>query len=189
MTNHIDPVPYHNRYLNAVTFIDHEISKILEVIEKKGYLKNSIIIITSDHGQEFNDNRQNYWGHTSNFTPIQLHVPLIIHWPEEVARRFDYLTSSYDIVPTLLQLVFTCKNPISDYSIGYNLLIEGNRTSFLLVGSYINMGIFESDRATALETSGRITITGMKAEPLEDAVPRMDVITQALDLMRKYYRK
>jgi hypothetical protein len=51
------------------------------------------------------------------------------------------------------------------------------------------MGIFEADRATALETSGRITITGMKAEPLDDAVPRMDVITQALDLMRKYYGK
>ncbi|MFO2971718.1 DUF3413 domain-containing protein [Legionella pneumophila serogroup 10] len=189
MTNHIDPVPYHNRYLNAVTFIDHEISKILEVIEKKGYLKNSIIIITSDHGQEFNDNRQNYWGHTSNFTPIQLHVPLIIHWPEEVTRRFDYLTSSYDIVPTLLQLVFACKNPISDYSIGYNLLIEGNRAPFLLVGSYINMGIFEADRATALETSGRITITGLKAEPLDGAAPRMDIVTRALDLMRRYYGK
>ncbi|HAU1151388.1 TPA: DUF3413 domain-containing protein [Legionella pneumophila] len=189
MTNHIDPVPYHNRYLNAVTFIDHEISKVLEVIEKKGYLKNSIIIITSDHGQEFNDNRQNYWGHTSNFTPIQLHVPLIIHWPEEVARRFDYLTSSYDIVPTLLQLVFACKNPISDYSIGYNLLVEGNRAPFLLVGSYINMGIFEADRATALETSGRITITGLKAEPLDGAAPRMDIVTRALDLMRRYYGK
>lgn len=95
---------------------------------------------------------------------------MIIHWPGELARRFNYLTSSYDIVPTILQRLFTCKNPVSDYSIGYNLLIEGNRTSFLLVGSYINMGIFEADRATALETSGRITITGMKAEPLEDAV-------------------
>ncbi|HAT1824695.1 DUF3413 domain-containing protein [Legionella pneumophila] len=189
MTNHVDPVPYYNRYLNAVTFIDQEISKVLGVIEKKGYLKNSIIIITSDHGQEFNDNRQNYWGHTSNFTPIQLHVPMIIHWPGELARRFNYLTSSYDIVPTILQRLFACKNPVSDYSIGYNLLIEGNRASFLLVGSYINMGIFEADRATALETSGRITVTGMKAEPLDDAVPRMDVITKALDLMRKYYGK
>ncbi|HAT8180432.1 TPA: DUF3413 domain-containing protein, partial [Legionella pneumophila] len=189
MTNHVDPVPYYNRYLNTVTFIDHEISKVLEVIEKEGYLKNSIIIITSDHGQEFNDNRQNYWGHTSNFTPIQLHVPLIIHWPGEVARRFDYLTSSYDIVPTLLQRLFACKNTISDYSIGYNLLNEGNRAPFLLVGSYINMGVFEPDRTTALETSGRITITGMKAEPLDHAAPRMDILTQALILMRRYYDK
>lgn len=106
-----------------------------------------------------------------------------------MARRFDYLTSSYDIVPTLLQLVFACKNPISDYSIGYNLLIEGNRAPFLLVGSYINMGIFEADRATALETSGRITITGLKAEPLDGAAPRMDIVTRALDLMRRYYGK
>lgn len=35
MTNHVDPVPYYNRYLNTVTFIDQEISKVLGVIEKK----------------------------------------------------------------------------------------------------------------------------------------------------------
>jgi len=189
VTNDTDPVPYRNRYLNAVYFIDQEVGKLLQLIKEKGYLQNSIVIITSDHGQEFNDNQQNYWDHAGNFTRAQVQVPLLIHWPGDPLRKIHYLTSSYDLVPTLLQRLFTCKNPVSDYSIGQNLLQEGNRLPFILAGSYVNMGIITADSIITLETSGRITMTGSKAEPLANGKPDMQTIHQALLLMRAYYRK
>ena len=187
LSNETDPVPYYNRYLNAVTFVDAEIGKLLDIIQKQGYLENSIVIFTSDHGQEFNDNHQNYWGHAGNFTRAQSQIPLLIYWPGEPTRQINYVTSSYDIVPTLLMGLFSCTNPILDYSIGQNLLLKDMRLPFILAGSYINMGVIEPDRITTLEVSGRVSVTDTKATPIPNAKPRDEVMNQALMLMRKYF--
>lgn len=187
MTNSIDARPLYNRYLNAVSFIDNELKKVLDSIAEQGYLKNSIVIITSDHGQEFNDNKQNYWGHAGNFTRAQVQVPLIIYWPNKAPRKIQYLTSSYDIIPTLLQRVFHCQNNPIDYSIGQDLLVESNRLPFILSGSYSNLALIESDRLMTLRTSGQIFIRNLKAEPQPNAKPRMKVLRKALKLMRLYY--
>lgn len=187
LSNDLDPLPYYNRYLNSVKFTDEEIGKVLKTIQKQGYLKNTIVIITSDHGQEFNDNQQNYWGHSGNFTKSQVQVPLVIYWPGEKPMNIEYMTNGYDIIPTLLTRLFSCKNPTADYSIGQNLLQEKGRLPFILAGSYINMGLIEPDRLTTLETSGRVTITDTSAAVLPHAKPRTKRIHQALGLMRRYF--
>lgn len=189
VNNDEDPVPYYNRYLNAVNFVDGEIGKLLKVIEQNGYLKNSVVIISSDHGQEFNDSKQNYWGHASNYTRAQVHIPLIIHFPEQEPRVIQYETSSYDVAPTLLQRLYQCKNQIKDYSIGQNLLIEQPRLPFLLASGYSNMGIIEPDRLTTLRTSGNFVITDLQAKPNPEAKLRMDIFKQSIQLMRNYYKK
>ncbi|PJE13524.1 sulfatase-like hydrolase/transferase [Legionella sp.] len=189
LTNEINPLPFYNRYLNAVNFDDQEIAKVLNRIEQQGYLDNSIVIFTADHGQEFNDNKQNYWGHAGNFTQAQIHVPLFIHWPGQSPRSIEYLTTSYDIVPTLVKHLFNCNNPTHDYSIGQDLLIEKGRLPFFISGSYINMGVVEQDRLTTLQVSGDITITNPRAEPTINAEPRVERIKNALTIMRQYYAK
>ncbi|CDZ76287.1 Inner membrane protein YejM [Legionella massiliensis] len=187
LTNETDPLPYLNRYLNAVLFVDSEIARVLKTIESQGYLHDSIVIITADHGQEFNDYHQNYWGHAGSFSDVQVHVPFIIHWPNKENMEINYLTSGYDLVPTLFERLFHCKNDRADYSIGQNLLVEQGRPPFVLVGSYIHMGIIEPDRITTLEVSGNIQITDKKEVPINQATPRMPVLNQALELMSRYY--
>ncbi|RUR18110.1 DUF3413 domain-containing protein [Legionella sp. km535] len=189
MTNDVDPIPYYNRYLNSVRFIDGELAKILTLLEEQGYLKNSIVLVTSDHGQEFNDNNLNYWGHAGNFTDVQVHVPLILYWPEQSPRVIQYETSSYDVVPTLLKRAFDCQNPIIDYSIGQDLLDEHNRLPFVISGSYSNMALIEPDRQTTLRTSGGALITNVRGEPIPNAKPRMPILKKALELMRLYYSR
>ena len=178
-----------HRYQNALKFVDAEIQKVLDAIEKQGYFENSIIFITSDHGEEFNDNHHNYWGHAGNFSAAQTHIPLLIHWPGESARRIEYATTSYDVIPTLLQHVFSCKNPVSDYSIGQDILLEKGRKSFTLVGSYSNMGLIEADRLTTLYASGDIVMTDPQLKPCHHVKLRMKLLKQAIALMRMYYAK
>src|SRR5205085_10797453 len=79
--NNDDVIEVVNRYRNAIHFIDDEINQILETLKKKKLLDNTIVMITSDHGEEFDDHKQNYWGHGSNYTPVQIHVPLIMMIP------------------------------------------------------------------------------------------------------------
>ena len=157
-----------------------------KILILKSYLHNSIIIISSDHGQEFNDNHQNFWGHSGNFTKFQTKVPLVIHWPNQSSKQVQYVTTSYDLIPTLLQNQFGCTNSVNDYSIGQNLLKNVDRRSFIITGSYTNMGLIESDRITTLNASGQISITDLIAKPTVNTKIRSDTFKKALSLMRKY---
>ena len=186
LTKFTNPQKLYNSYRNAVHFIDAEIQQLLQNLKKNGYLKNSIVIITSDHGQEYNDNHQNYWGHSGNYTDVQTAVPLIIHWPNAVAHKFTHYTTSYDIVPTLLHRVFQCSNDMTDYSIGRDLLDKNRDPLFILAGSYTTMGIIEDKQITTFHASGTINVTDRHATPL-NIKPNLHSIKHALKLMRQYF--
>ncbi len=129
---------YKNDYLNAVHYNDALVAELLAELEELGELDNTIILITSDHGESFNDNHANYWGHGSNFTHFQVQVPLIIRYPEYPPRNILKQTSHIDISPTLLQNTFGCITKISDYSNGQNLLGTLDKPRPFVIGSYVN---------------------------------------------------
>ena len=76
-----DPQPIINRYKNALYRIDGLVGEVLNDLAAKKLLNNTIIIITGDHGEEFNDNHLNYWEHANNFSRYQVQTPLIMFWP------------------------------------------------------------------------------------------------------------
>nr|WP_280124279.1 hypothetical protein [Coxiella endosymbiont of Ornithodoros amblus] len=39
----------------------------MQTLKTHHVLKNTIVIITADHAEEFNKSHQNYWGHTSDY--------------------------------------------------------------------------------------------------------------------------
>ena len=127
-----DPKPFFNQYRNGVYYADSLANQLLTAVGQKGLMKNTIIIITSDHGEEFDDNQMGFWGHNSNFTPVQTHVPMIFYYPHHSTKTFTYLTSHYDVMTTLLHDFLGVKNPSSDYSIGHSLF-KPQATPFLLL--------------------------------------------------------
>ena len=187
MHNDSPATPYYNSYLNTLDFIDKEISVVFNHLKTLGYLQNSIVVITSDHGQEFNDNHKNYWGHASNYSSYQVKVPLIIHWPGENPQKFRHLTTSYDVMPTIFSKLFNCTNNYADYSVGHSLLDLNKSTNFILSGSYVNYGIIEPDRLTTLHASGEFSITDLQLNDITNATPRTKILNQALRMMRRYY--
>jgi len=121
LNNETDPTSFLNLYKNSLHYVDSLIEKVLADLKKRQLLKNTIVIFTGDHGQEFNDNKQNYWGHGSNFSKAQTHVPLVIYWPNKEPQIYTHKSLHYDIAPSLLSENQGCKNKAKDYSIGQNL--------------------------------------------------------------------
>ncbi|NKB46755.1 MAG: sulfatase-like hydrolase/transferase [Legionellales bacterium] len=182
-----DPTPLVKRYHNATRFVDSQIKQVLQALEQQpGGLSNTLVIITSDHGQEFNDNGNNYWEHASGYTDYQLHVPLLIYWPNQSPKIYTHLTTHYDIVPTLLQEISSCRNPIADYSMGYHLLDSRDRST-IFVSSYSNFGIVEPHQVTTIFTSGNIVVTDRQGNVLPEAKP--SAIGNALTSMRRYFKE
>lgn len=88
------------RYLNAVAWIDHEISRFVDTLKKQNRFKQSLIIITGDHGEEFQENGS--WFHCSSLEAEQTEVPIMIKWPEGTEAPDQISASHLDLLPSIL---------------------------------------------------------------------------------------
>jgi len=131
-------------------------------------IENTIIIFTGDHGQEFNDNKRNFWGHGGNYTDYQIKVPMVVYWPGQKSGNYGHTTSHLDIAPTLMMDLFGCQNSISDYSDGRHLLDPKGR-DWLLVGGYFNYAIREVERITTAYATGNYEIFDLSNRVIKDA--------------------
>jgi len=90
-------------YLANVTMIDAKIGEILQTLEDQGYLENTIVIFTSDHGDALTDH-----GHSQKWTFYDTitRMPLIVWAPGryEGGRKVDGLCSLMDIGPAILEM-------------------------------------------------------------------------------------
>lgn len=187
-TSHTDPLPTFNRYKNALYYIDELVGEDLTLLKKQHLLDNTLVLISADHGNEFNDNHQGYWGHASNFTRYQTQIPLIIHWPGQKPLRVEHTTNHYDIVPTLLNRIFGLQNPLTDYSIGQSLFNK-IPPAFLLTHSYTSLGLVNAKKIITIYPSGYYQTQNLQAKLLSnEALPMKSIIT-ALGLTRRYYFK
>lgn len=184
-SNDLDPTPIINRYKNAAHYADINVKTILDLLESYGYSENTIVIITSDHGEEFNDNKDNYWGHNSNFTDVQMKIPFVVKWPHRVPHEVNALTSAYDVSATLLHHVFGVKNPIRDYSIGADLFHLPER-SYVLVGSYLENAIIESDRIVLIDKFGMLQYKDKRYRSIANDSSRPSHLFEVLKTMSYY---
>ncbi len=97
-----DPTPELNRYRTAVHYADSLIGSLLDDLRAQGLAEDTIVLVTGDHAEEFNDLKLNYWGHNGNFSDYQLQVPFVLHWPGRAAGRDVHTSSHEDWVPTLM---------------------------------------------------------------------------------------
>jgi arylsulfatase A-like enzyme len=87
-------------YAFEIEHADRHLGRMLDELERRGLLENTIVIVTSDHGMPFPRAK----GHTylaSN------HVPLAVRWPAGIAqggRVIEDFVDFTDIAPTVLDL-------------------------------------------------------------------------------------
>lgn len=188
LNNELDPMPFFNLYKNTAYYVDSLVGRVLDDLKNSGKLANSIIIISGDHGQEFNDNKKNYWGHNGNYSAAQLQVPLLIYKPDVEHEIYTHWTSHYDIVPSIFEDIFACENKISDYSIGKHLN-DASQRNWLLVGSKDNFGIVQPDRITSVYFDGTFDITDEKLNKIDNATLDTKLINEVLTSSSTFYRK
>jgi arylsulfatase A-like enzyme len=69
-------------YDNAIGYLDSEIGRLLGELQRRGVLERTIVIITSDHGEEFYEHR--LWDHGHSLYHQSVHVPLLMIAPGRV---------------------------------------------------------------------------------------------------------
>lgn len=93
-------------YDAEILYNDHILGKLVEELRALGVWDNTLIVIVSDHGQEFFDRGQHAHGH-ENLHEELTHVPLIMRLPATIPGgvRVPELVSGVDVMPTILGLL------------------------------------------------------------------------------------
>ncbi len=148
-----DPKPILNRYRNSLHYVDSLVGEAFAELEARGLLENSVVIVTGDHGQEFNDNGQNYWGHASNFTRFQTGVPMMLYAPGLAPAVYAHRTTHFDVMPTVLRNYLGCDEPFSTYSVGNSLFEPGGRDT-IVMSEYADFAIMHADQTAIVRKYG-----------------------------------
>lgn len=100
----LEMADYARYYFANVTSVDMYIGKVLQELEKMGVLNNTVVILSSDHGEMLTS--QGKEG-KNTFETEALAVPFIIHWPKglEGEKTTDVLFSVPDVLPTIMGLI------------------------------------------------------------------------------------
>ncbi len=93
------------QYDGEIAYMDAAIRVLFASLEAKGILDETLIVITSDHGETL-DEHDCYFDHHGLYD-CTLHVPLIIRYPGQMpaGRRVTGYAQHYDLVPTILDLI------------------------------------------------------------------------------------
>ena len=92
-------------YDTGVRYADMHVGFLLDALETQGVLDDTIVIVSSDHGENLGE--LNVWGDHQTADAITCRVPLIIRWPGLVDRgRVDHaLHYHFDWAATLIELL------------------------------------------------------------------------------------
>lgn len=105
-------------YDSEVSYVDRHIGELLAALDPR-VLANTLIVLTSDHGEELYDHGG--WKHGQSLYEEQIHVPLIFRWDGRIrpGTRLEGTVRLVDLVPTLAAAVGMEADPEWD---GVNLL-------------------------------------------------------------------
>ncbi|MCD6460619.1 sulfatase [bacterium] len=184
-TNHIIGL-----YDSEIRYIDSLLKEMINLLKKQNLLKNTFIIITSDHGEEFKDH--NSFGHNHSLYNELVHVPLIIQGPGIPKNiRIDTKVRSIDIFPTVFDML-GIKNKINSLHIdGLSLmpLIKGDGQMNYLpcISKDWNKFSIRTDKWTQITTKKSSELFNSIDDPKE----QKNIIDKnkniARNLQRKYF--
>lgn len=99
-------------YDNAIYYEDFVVNKLINYLERTKRLDNTVILLTSDHGESLKDH--NNIGHVDSYYAETISVPFIVFIPDKVKKRISMeqfeknktqIVSTIDIAPTISDLL------------------------------------------------------------------------------------
>lgn len=105
---YVPPSPYDKIYIDdpysgEVAYVDSQLGILFDFLNKNDLMKNTIVILTSDHGEalgEKGERTHSYFAYNNT-----IHIPLIFWVPGEKPKRIEENVSHIDIFPTVCELV------------------------------------------------------------------------------------
>lgn len=92
------------RYDGAIAYVDHEIGRLMQALENNGILDETLVVLTSDHGESLTEHGIYFCHH--GLYDVTTHIPLIARYsgfPKN--KKVNGLIQHTDVVPTILNVL------------------------------------------------------------------------------------
>jgi arylsulfatase A-like enzyme len=102
---HRDLDSYVEHYDGEIRYTDDHLARFLETLSREGFLEDTVIFLTADHGESFLEHRS--WTHGTGLYEELTRVPLLLVLPENKhkGRRVVAPVQTTDIYPSVLELL------------------------------------------------------------------------------------
>ncbi len=169
-------------YDGGIAYVDDQLRQFFERLEGTGLLEDSIVIITSDHGEGLGMRWKRFGGHGGTFEE-GMRVPLIIQLPgdDRPRGRIGTPVTHVDLVPTILDL---CGLPPDRRLPGYSLIGEAI-PSRVIFGQHSDRSVSYHGKWKVIKDDGlkNVQVYDLQADPGEVAqVPDMKEWQELQDL-------
>ncbi len=145
-------------YDGEVSYHDRELGEFIDRLKALGVYEDTLFVITSDHGEEFNDHGS--WGHGHSVYEELVHVPLLFHQNGAIAdaTRVRDAVSTLDIVPSIVELTGVAAMPSAE---GRSLVtfIRGGQAP----GPAVSFSDFLDDRRAIVAGHYKLILRGHNA--------------------------
>jgi len=125
---------YRWSYYRHIENVDAEIGRVLTALERRGLMKDTLVVMTADHGEGMGQVRK------SSFYNEASRVPLMFSWPGHIdGNKTDqvHLASGMDIMPTLCDYAGV-KPPANMRGASLRPVLEGGRPTREFIVSEAN---------------------------------------------------
>lgn len=92
-----------DRYDSDIRWMDHWLGIFFSYLEGRGLMDNTVIVFTSDHGEEFGEHRKYF--HNHQLFQESIHVPMFVRIPGMPGKEVSTESSHVDILPTMLDVL------------------------------------------------------------------------------------
>lgn len=116
-----------SKYKGAVSYVDKCIGDLIEALTDLRVMENTLLIITSDHGESLTEHGMFFDHH--GLYDVTTHVPLILHNPRlfPQSKKIQALLQHTDLVPTILEILGTEDKDLECDGTSLGPLIRGER--------------------------------------------------------------
>lgn len=91
-----------NSYDNGIVEADATIHDLFAVLDRKGYLRNSIVVILADHGEALGERADNMYGHVNWLYQETIRIPLLIYDDSTTVYHGLAFGTQEDVAPTVV---------------------------------------------------------------------------------------
>lgn len=180
------PADFIQRYSTGAQDVDAQIAQVLDTLKQRGLLDKTVVVITAEHGVEFNDSGKGQWGAGNGFNQAQLQVPLVIHWPGTPAQTISKLTGHNDVMRTLMQRLLHVKTAPKDYSQGEDLFTAQRRNNWIATGDGNQLVITTPTQTLMLDNSGNYRVYDQNGDEIKDEKPQLALLLQVLTDVKRF---
>ncbi|MFC1453204.1 sulfatase-like hydrolase/transferase [Verrucomicrobiota bacterium] len=156
-------------YFGEVKLIDDSVGRMVDALEVKGVLENTLLVFTTDHGEYAGEHGLHGKNHLYE---TAYRIPMIMHWPDgiEAGTVVDNVMSTVDFQPTILSLLGSPASGREQGRDGSRLLGgdgDWDDTAFIHHSSHNFAGVFTPRYELALARTGDSVLFDRRDDPAQ----------------------